>query len=48
MPLEAEDFGYNYAWQLVAYPYVSEKQNFPVVNYAVTEVRRPPLLPDNF
>jgi hypothetical protein len=47
MPLEAEDHGYNYAWKLVAYPYISEKQSFPVVTYAVSQVRRPPLLPQN-
>lgn len=48
MPLEAEDYGYNYAYNLVAYPYESDSQNFPVVYYAVQDVRRPPLLPQNF
>lgn len=47
MPLEAESSGYNFAWKLVAYPYVSDTQSFPVVTYAVDQVRRPPLLPKN-
>jgi hypothetical protein len=48
MPGEAEDYGYSYAYKLAAYPYESVSQNFPVVYYAVQEVRRPPLLPQNF
>lgn len=47
MPREAESGGYSFAWKLVAYPYVSDTQSFPVVTYAVDQVRRPPLLPQN-
>jgi hypothetical protein len=48
MPLEAEDYGYYYAWKLFAYTYTIGDSKIPVVNYLVNDVTAPPSLPEDF
>lgn len=48
MPIEAEDYGYYYAWKLFAYMYNDGTNSFPIVDYLVTDVTTPPQLPNDF
>jgi hypothetical protein len=48
MPLEAEDYGYYFAWKLFTYNYSDGRTSFPVVNFLVTDVTTPPTVPDDF
>lgn len=48
MPAEAEEYGYYYAWKLFTYTYAINGCTFPVVNYEVKDVTRPPYLPKDF
>ena len=52
MPKEAEDYGYGMSWKLFSHDgtYTDSKGNtvkFPVVDYLVTDVIQPPLIPQN-
>lgn len=53
MPKEAEEYGYGMSWKLFAHDgtYTDYKGNtvsFPVVDYLVTDVIQPPLIPRDF
>ena len=59
MPAQAQSHGYGYDWKLVEYTYTASKEDFsnplnyvqesfPVIQYLVDDVRRPPLLPEEF
>ena len=48
LPSAAEAYGYDFNWKLFTYPYVNGEQIFPVVNYIVSDITQPPLVPDNF
>lgn len=45
LPKQAEQYGYGFNWKLVGYLYQGK---YPVVTYLVTNVKKPPLLPENF
>lgn len=48
MPMEAEDYQYDYKWKLFTYTENIKGNKFPVVNYMVTDVKAPPKLPKDF
>jgi hypothetical protein len=48
MPIEAEEYGYYYAWKLFAFMYDDGVNSFPIVDYLVTDVTTPPELPNDF
>ena len=48
MPIEAQNYGYAMNWRIFCYQYKQGKVSFPVVSYAVTEVKRPAPLPTDF
>jgi hypothetical protein len=48
MPLEAEDYGYYYAWKLFTYTYTMGDSDIPVVSYLVKDVTAPQALPEDF
>lgn len=48
MPIEAEEYGYYYAWKLFAFMYDDGANSFPIVDYLVTDVTTPPELPKDF
>lgn len=48
MPIEAQPFNYAMNWKIFSYKYKDRNQNFPVVNYLVTEHTMPPTLPTDF
>ena len=48
MPIEAQNYGYAMNWRIFCYQYKQGKVSFPVVSYAVTEVKRPASLPTDF
>ncbi len=45
LPTQAEQYGYGFNWKLVGFLYQGK---YPVVTYLVTNVKEPPLLPENF
>ena len=45
LPTQAEQYGYSFNWKLVGFLYQGK---YPVVTYLVTNVKEPPLLPENF
>ena len=47
MPEDAQEYDYSYKWKVFQYTYKG-KQNFPVVNYLLTDVKSPPKLPADF
>lgn len=47
MPEDAQEYDYSYKWKVFQYTYKGE-QNFPVVNYLLTDIKRPPKLPADF
>ena len=48
MPIEAQNYGYAMNWRIFCYQYKQGKVSFPVVSYAVTDVKRPAPLPTDF
>jgi len=48
LPAEAEPYGYYFAWKLLTYTAEIDGVDVPVVTYLLTDVRRPPELPDDF
>ncbi len=48
MPIEAEEYGYYYAWKLFTYSFPIGDNDVPVVNYLVKDVTAPPFLPSDF
>ncbi len=48
MPIEAEEYGYYYAWKLFTYSFAIGDNSVPVVSYLVKDVTAPPFLPSDF
>ncbi len=48
MPIEAEEYGYYYAWKLFTYSFSIGDSTVPVVSYLVKDVTAPPFLPSDF
>ncbi len=48
MPIEAQPYGYGMNWRIFCYKYTNGGNSFPVVSYIVSDVKKPPMLPNDF
>jgi len=48
MPIEAKPYNYAMNWKIFCYKYTNAGKSFPVVNYIVSDISAPPILPDDF
>jgi len=48
MPIEAQPYSYGMNWRIFCYKYTNGGNSFPVVSYIVSDVQKPPMLPNDF